>query len=70
MHGLHLAPDHNKESDQNAIEIATSCSFGKTISRHCKNNCSVGNEAMVKWAASYFVQPNVNFKMGTSPYKN
>ena len=56
-----LAPDHNSESDRNAIEIATTVALAKKYPGIVKI-IAVGNEAMVKWAASYYVQPNVILK--------
>ena len=56
-----LAPDHNSESDRNAIEIATTVALASKYPGIVKI-IAVGNEAMVKWAASYYVQPNVILK--------
>ena len=56
-----IAPDHNSESDRNAIEIATTVALAKKYPGIVKI-IAVGNEAMVKWAASYYVQPNVILK--------
>ena len=53
-----LAPDHENESERNAIEIATTVALAKQYPDIVKV-IAVGNEAMVKWAASYYVQPNV-----------
>ena len=56
-----LAPDHENESERNAIEIATTVALAKQYPDIVKV-IAVGNEAMVKWAASYYVQPNVILK--------
>ena len=54
-------PDHNLESELNAEEIATAASLASTYPDIVKV-IAVGNEAMVRWAASYYVQPNVILK--------
>ncbi|MBE0424619.1 MAG: glycosyl hydrolase family 17 [Lutibacter sp.] len=54
-------PDHNLESERNAIEIATAVKLTKEYPDIIKI-ISVGNEAMVRWAASYYVQPSVILK--------
>ncbi|MCL7762621.1 glycosyl hydrolase family 17 [Polaribacter sp. Z014] len=54
-------PDHNVESDQNEGEIARAVALANKYPDIVKV-IAVGNEAMVKWAASYFVQPNVILK--------
>ena len=54
-------PDHNQESDRNAVEIATAVKLANQYPDIVKV-IAVGNEAMVKWATSYFVQPNVILK--------
>ncbi|MCH3882015.1 MULTISPECIES: glycosyl hydrolase family 17 protein [Tenacibaculum] len=54
-------PNHNEESDRNSIEIATTISLAKQYPDIVKI-IAVGNEAMVKWATSYYVQPNVILK--------
>lgn len=56
-----LEPDHNLESERNAIEIATAVKLAKQYPDIIKI-ISVGNEAMVRWAASYYVQPSVILK--------
>ncbi len=53
-----LAPDHDVESDQNAGEIERAVKLANQYPDIVKV-IAVGNEAMVKWAASYFVQPDV-----------
>lgn len=55
------APNHNKESLQNAAEIDRAVALAKKYPNIVKI-IAVGNEAMVKWAASYYVQPNVILK--------
>ena len=54
-------PDHNQESKRNAEEIATAAALANTYPDIVKV-IAVGNEAMVRWAASYYVQPNVILK--------
>lgn len=53
--------DHNVESEKNADEIARAVELATKYSDIVKV-IAVGNEAMVKWAASYFVQPGVILK--------
>ena len=54
-------PDHNQESERNEVEIATAAALANKYPDIVKV-LAVGNEAMVKWATSYFVQPNVILK--------
>lgn len=54
-------PDHNEESELNASEIERAVSLATAYPDIVKI-IAVGNEAMVKWAATYFVQPNVILK--------
>lgn len=54
-------PDHNIESEQNAGEIERAVTLANKYPDIVKI-IAVGNEAMVKWAASYYVQPNVILK--------
>ena len=54
-------PNHTIESAQNAGEIDRAVALAKQYPTIVKV-IAVGNEAMVKWAASYFVQPNVILK--------
>jgi exo-beta-1,3-glucanase (GH17 family) len=54
-------PNHEVESAQNEGEIARAVALAKKYPGIVKV-IAVGNEAMVKWAASYFVQPNVILK--------
>lgn len=56
-----LEPDHNVESTHNAAEIARAVALAKAFPGIVKI-IAVGNEAMVKWAASYYVQPGVILK--------
>ena len=57
----HLPPDHNEESINNAIEIHKAVELTTTYPDIVKI-LAVGNEAMVKWATSYYVQPWVILK--------
>lgn len=54
-------PNHHVESEQNAGEIARAVALAKQYPDIVKV-IAVGNEAMVKWATSYYVQPNVILK--------
>lgn len=54
-------PDHNLESEANEGEIARAVALATKYPEIVKV-IAVGNEAMVKWAASYFVQPEVILK--------
>ncbi len=54
-------PDHNIESEQNEGEIGRAVALANQYPDIVKI-LAVGNEAMVKWAASYFVQPSVILK--------
>ncbi|NJC26260.1 glycoside hydrolase family 17 protein [Neolewinella antarctica] len=56
-----LEPDHNQESEQNQAEIKRATDFAKQYPDIVKV-IAVGNEAMVKWAAAYYVQPGVILK--------
>jgi exo-beta-1,3-glucanase (GH17 family) len=55
------APDHEVESEQNEGEIARAVALANQYPDIVKV-IAVGNEAMVKWAASYYVQPWVILK--------
>lgn len=55
------APDHNVESEQNESEIARAVALANQYPDIVKI-IAVGNEAMVKWATSYYVQPSVILK--------
>lgn len=54
-------PDHNLESERNAGEIKRAVELAKEHPDIVKI-IAVGNEAMVKWATSYYVQPGVILK--------
>jgi len=54
-------PDHNFESERNAVEIDTAVKLSNQYPDIIKV-IAVGNEAMIRWATSYFVQPNVILK--------
>ena len=56
-----LEPDHHQESERNAIEIAEAVRLANAHPDIVKI-VAVGNEAMVKWATSYYVQPGVILK--------
>jgi len=56
-----LAPIHNVESDRNATEIAEAVRLTNQYPEIIKI-IAVGNEAMVKWAASYYVEPAIILK--------
>ena len=56
-----LEPNHEVESEQNAAEIDRAVALAKQYPDIIKI-IAVGNEAMVRWATSYFVRPNVILK--------
>jgi exo-beta-1,3-glucanase (GH17 family) len=56
-----LEPNHDVESEQNAGEIDRAVALAKAYPDIVKI-IAVGNEAMVRWATSYFVRPNVILK--------
>ncbi|WP_414855671.1 glycosyl hydrolase family 17 protein [Muriicola sp. Z0-33] len=56
-----LEPDHNVESEHNESEIARAVALANQYPDIVKI-IAVGNEAMIKWATSYFVQPEVILK--------
>jgi len=56
--------DHNIESENNAAEIDRAVSLAQEYPEIVKV-IAVGNEAMVKWATSYYVQPEVILKWVT-----
>ena len=56
-----LPPDHEQESARNEKEIARAVEMAKRYPDIVKI-IAVGNEAMVKWAATYYVQPRVILK--------
>jgi exo-beta-1,3-glucanase (GH17 family) len=57
-------PDHNQESEANAPQIAQAVSLANQYPDIVKI-IAVGNEAMVKWAESYYVQPAIILKWVT-----
>lgn len=57
-------PNHNIESPQNAAEIDRAVKLAQQYPDIVKV-IAVGNESMVKWAASYYVQPDVILKWVT-----
>lgn len=59
-----LEPNHDEESARNAIEIKEAVRLANAYPDIVKI-IAVGNEAMVKWATSYYVQPNVILKWVT-----
>lgn len=56
-----LPPDHDAESPQNAVEIDRAAALAKAYPDIVKI-IAVGNEAMVKWATAYYVQPGIILK--------
>lgn len=54
-------PDHNEESERNASEIAHAVELAQKYPDIIKV-IAVGNEAMVKWATAYYVQPRIILK--------
>ena len=54
-------PDHNQENEENPAEIARAVALANQYPDIIKI-LAVGNEAMVKWATSYYVQPGVILK--------
>ncbi len=56
-----LAPDHNLESEKNAGEIQRAVNLANEYPDIVKI-IAVGNEAMIRWATSYYVQPDVILK--------
>lgn len=57
-------PDHNVESEQNEGEIGRAVALANQYPDIVKI-LAVGNEAMVRWATSYYVQPSVILKWVT-----
>ncbi len=56
-----MEPDHFQESEQNEKEIAKVVALANKYPEIVKI-IAVGNEAMVKWATSYYVQPGIILK--------
>jgi exo-beta-1,3-glucanase (GH17 family) len=56
-----LPPIHSEESERNAIEIKEAVRLTNKYKEIVKI-IAVGNEAMVKWATSYYVTPNIILK--------
>ncbi len=56
-----LEPDHYQESGHNATEIEETVRLANKYPDIVKI-IAVGNEAMVKWATSYYVQPGIILK--------
>jgi exo-beta-1,3-glucanase (GH17 family) len=54
-------PNHYEESEENTVEIARAVALTKEYPDIIKI-IAVGNEAMVKWAAHYHVQPGIILK--------
>jgi exo-beta-1,3-glucanase (GH17 family) len=54
-------PDHDQENEENPAEIDRAVALANKYPDIIKV-IAVGNEAMVKWAASYYVQPGVILK--------
>ncbi len=54
-------PDHNEESEANASQMLVAVYLANKYPDIVKI-IAVGNEAMVKWAATYYVQPRVILK--------
>jgi len=54
-------PDHNEESEANVPQIEKAVKLANQYPDIVKV-IAVGNEAMVRWAASYYVQPSVILK--------
>ena len=59
-----LEPDHTIESERNEQEIAEAVRLAN-LHPDIVKVVAVGNEAMVHWAATYFVQPSVILKWVT-----
>lgn len=56
-----LPPDHNQESERNAKEIERAIKYANQYPDIVKV-IAVGNEAMIRWAEKYYVQPGVILK--------
>lgn len=57
----HGEPNHNAESERNPVEVNTAVALAKQYPDIVKV-LAVGNEAMVKWATSYYVEPWIILK--------
>lgn len=55
------APIHNQESQRNEVEIKEAVKLANQYPKIVKI-IGVGNEAMVQWATSYYVTPNIILK--------
>ena len=55
------SPDHSQDSEKNASEIDRAVALTRQYPDIIKV-IAVGNEAMVKWATSYYVEPNIILK--------
>ncbi len=54
-------PDHNQESERNPVEVKTAIELAKQYPDIVKV-LAVGNEAMIRWATSYYVEPWIILK--------
>jgi len=54
-------PNHNEESERNTAEIAHAVELAKEYPEIIKV-IAIGNEAMVKWATAYYVNPSIILK--------
>ena len=54
-------PDHNQESERNPVEVKTAIELAKKYPDIVKV-LAVGNEAMIRWATSYYVEPWIILK--------
>jgi len=59
-----MEPDHNEESEANKLQVEEAVRLANKYPDIVKV-MAVGNEAMVHWAATYFVQPSVILKWVT-----
>ena len=55
------APSHNEESERNPVEVKTAVELANKYPDIVKI-LAVGNEAMVRWATSYYVEPWIILK--------
>ncbi|HMP30110.1 MAG TPA: hypothetical protein PKD85_10945 [Saprospiraceae bacterium] len=56
-----IPPDHDNESEKNVEEVERAVALANQYP-HIVKIMAVGNEAMVKWASSYYVQPSIILK--------